>query len=178
MAATQLTPTQLTALAGDIAGNANTVTINGVATAISAVGHGADNAQQVANWYNLTRAPAWTVWKKAVTVKQVGDAINSTELAGLTSLNTQRLQTLAQYTDGTFDFSLADRRNAFNDIFSGAGGATTRASLLVLWKRLATNAQKLFSSGTGSDPAPATTDANVGDSFALTAGDVLAAWGP
>jgi hypothetical protein len=143
MAATQLTPTQLTALAGDIAGNANTVTINGVATAISAVGHGADNAQQVANWYNLTRAPAWTVWKKAVTVK-----------------------------------SLADRRNAFNDIFSGAGGATTRASLLALWKRLATNAQKLFSSGTGSDPAPATTDANVGDSFALTAGDVLAAWGP
>lgn len=173
-----LTSAQILALTADLISNSATVLVNGVATAVSAVPHGSQNAQTVADWYNLPRSQSWTVWKKSVTVKAVGDAINSTELAGLTSLNTQRLQTLAQYTDGTFDFSLADRRNAFNDIFSGAGGATTRASLLVLWKRLATNAQKLFSTGTGSDASPATTDANVGDTFQLSSSDVLAAWGP
>jgi hypothetical protein len=71
--------------------------------------------------------------------------------------------------------SLADRRQFFDDIFSGAGGVNTRANLLALWKELATRAQKLFSTGTGTDAAPATTAANIGQGFRLTFDDVTAA---
>jgi hypothetical protein len=51
--------------------------------------------------------------------------------------------------------SLPDCRQFFDDIFSGAGGTNTRANLLALWKRLATRAEKLYATGTGSDPSPA-----------------------
>lgn len=177
MAITQLTATQVTALTGDLAGNAATVLINGVATAIKDVLHGPDNAAQVANWYNLARSPAWVTWRQSVSIGEVGKTFNATELAGLTSLNTQRLQNLAAWLAAGVNPSLASVRQFFDDIFSGAGGANTRTALLALWKRNATNAQKLFSSGTGSDASPATTDPNIGDTFQLTGSDVLNAWG-
>ncbi len=82
---------------------------------------------------------------------------------------------MAVYAGAGVNPSLADRRQCFDDIFSGAGGATTRANLLALWKRLATFAQKLFSTGTGSDAVPATTNTNVGDTFTLTTADVTEA---
>jgi hypothetical protein len=52
--------------------------------------------------------------------------------------------------------SLIDVRQMFDDIFSGAGGTNTRANLLALWKRLATRGEKIFATGTGSDPSPGT----------------------
>lgn len=110
---------------------------------------------QIAAWYNATAAPAFVLWRKAVTLSDVGDAIVATELAGLTSLNVQRLQVIAQYTVGQFDFTKSDRRAAFDDIFSGAGGAGTRATLLALWKRNATAFEKVFAVGTGTDLSPA-----------------------
>jgi adenosylcobinamide amidohydrolase len=36
-----------------------------------------------------------------------------------------------------------------------AGGTATRAKLLILWKRLATHAEKALATGTGSDAVPA-----------------------
>lgn len=51
--ASKLNATQLAELKTDLAANTNTVLINGVATAINAVPHGADNAQAIADWYNL-----------------------------------------------------------------------------------------------------------------------------
>jgi len=47
-------------------------------------------------------------------------------------------------------------RSGITDIFSGVGGATTRAQLLAVVKRNATRAEKLFATGTGSDASPAT----------------------
>ena len=52
--------------------------------------------------------------------------------------------------------ALADVRQMFNDIWSGAGGANTRTSLLALWKRSALLGEKIFATGTGSDASPAT----------------------
>jgi hypothetical protein len=85
----------------------------------------------------------------------VGDNIIGSELAGLTSINLTRLQTILQLSPGGLNPSLADRRAFFDDVFSGAGGAGTRAKLLILWKRSATRAEKLFAVGTGSDATPA-----------------------
>jgi hypothetical protein len=96
------------------------------------------------------------VWKSNVTINEVGKKFNGAELAGLTTGNQSRLQTIAQYMAGGVNPSLLDNRQFFDDVFSGAGGTNTRAALLILWKRLANRSEKLFSTGTGSDATPAT----------------------
>ena len=50
--------------------------------------------------------------------------------------------------------SLATVRQFFDDIFSVAAGASTRAALLALWKRFATRGERVFATGTGSDATP------------------------
>jgi hypothetical protein len=71
-----MTTAQLQALKAAIAANTNTVLIGGVATAINAVPHGADNAQAIADWYNLAASPAYTVWNTAVPLKTIRSAVN------------------------------------------------------------------------------------------------------
>lgn len=110
----------------------------------------------IANAFNAQASPNFTVWKSMVTITEIGDKINGAELAGLSSLNATRLQTVVVLSAGGVNPALADRRAFFDDIFSGAGGATTRANLLALWKRLANRVEKLLSTGTGSDASPAT----------------------
>lgn len=174
-----LTTAQLQTLKADLAANASTVSINGATpVAISSLDTApertSDAAFSVAAWYNLAASPAFVLWRKQVSVPATGDAMNATEVGGLTTANLQRLQTLAQYTTGFFDFSLPDRRQAFNDIFSGAGGTNTRASLLALQKRSGTNAEKLFATGTGSDASPAISA--FADGLPLTGTDIQNAW--
>jgi hypothetical protein len=122
------------------------------ANAFYAVG----NLQGLADYYNANASPTFTVWKTNVPLGDVGKTFNATELAGLTQLNTSRLQNLAAWLAAGVNPSTAPTRQFFDDIFSGAGGAGTRAGLLALWKRPATRAEKLFATGTGSDASPAT----------------------
>lgn len=173
-----LTPTQLTTLKTDIAANVNTIPAGQPWTGpyatiqVKSVPNTGDGNAAIAGWYNQVASPTWTVWKTSVTVGQVGDSVNGAELAGLTSLNNTRLQTVILLSTGGINPSLVDRRQFFDDIFSGAGGVTTRGQLLVLWKRVASSIQKLLSTGTGSDAVPATISSNIGDSFTLTGSDV------
>lgn len=109
----------------------------------------------MAGWYSDLATPAFIVWKTSVPVAQVGVAQNSTELAGLTTANTSRLQVLALFSGGSFNPSIADVRAGFDSIYSGAGGVLTRAALLALWKRSARRVEKLFASGAGTDVSPA-----------------------
>lgn len=115
-----------------------------------------DGAFAIASAYNMNAIPAFTVWKTNVSITEIGDNIVGTEIAGLSTLNTTRLQTVVVLSANGVNPSLPDRRAFFDDIFSGAGGALTRAKLLILWKRLATRAEKLFATWTGTDAAPAT----------------------
>lgn len=116
----------------------------------------AENWDNIAAAYNAPASPAYIVWKSIVPIGEVGKTFNATELAGLTQLNTTRLQNLAQWLVSGVNPSLASVRQFFDDIFSGSGGANTRAALLALWKRSATRLEKLFATGTGSDASPAT----------------------
>jgi hypothetical protein len=128
-----------------------------IASVFGAASLGSGDAQVIADHYNSVGvAGTHTVWKTSVAIDKVGDAINGTELAGLSSLNNTRLQTLAVFSATGVNPSLANRRQFFDDIFCGAGGTNTRAALLVLWKRLCTNLEKVFATGTGSDASPAT----------------------
>ena len=105
---------------------------------------------------NVAASPAFIVWRTKVSISDTGQAFNGTELAGMTTANQTRLQTIAQYFVAGYNAALLDVRQMFNDIWSGAGGSTTRANLLVLWKRSALLGEKIFASGTGSDASPAT----------------------
>jgi hypothetical protein len=112
--------------------------------------------EAAANALNLIAAgPSNIAWKTSVTLREVGDNFNGTELAGLSSLNHTRLLTVITLSTAGINPSLADRRQFFDDIFSGAGGATTRANLLALWKRTVTVGEKLFWTGTGTTASPA-----------------------
>lgn len=141
-----LSPAQLATLKTSIAAD----------PVLNAKPNNSDGAFDIAAAYNLAASPSFTVWKTKVLVAEVGDKFNGAELAGLTTANQSRLQTIAMYSAAGLNPSLADRRAAFDDIFSGAGGALTRANLLALWKRLATRGEKLYATGTGSDASPGT----------------------
>lgn len=173
-----LTTAQYQALKADILANAGTIPAGQPWTgpfggiAVRDVPNSGDGNVAVAGYYNQPAAPGWTTWRRNVALVEVANNLNGTDLSGLSSLNHTRLQTVVMLSQSGVDASLADRRQFFDDIFSGAGGVNTRANLLALWKRLATYAQKLFSTGTGSDASPATTAANIGDSFALIGTDV------
>lgn len=110
----------------------------------------------IADALNAVAAPAFTVWKSSVTLTQVGLAMLSTDVASLTTGNTNRLLVMSSYSGGVFYPANADTWNGFNDVFSVAGASGTRAALLALRKRLALRIEKLFATGTGSDAAPAT----------------------
>lgn len=174
-----LTAAQLLTLKSDLAVNVGTIPAGQpwsgsfVGIPVNAVPNFSDGNAAVAGWYNLPATPTFTVWRKLVSIQEVGNNLNGTELAGLTSVNHTRLQTVVMLSQSGIDASLGDRRQFFDDIFSGTGGATTRAQLLTLWKRTATAAQKLFATGTGSVAFPATTAANIGDNFGLTGSDIM-----
>lgn len=112
------------------------------------------SAQTVATALNLAAAPSFTVWKSNVSLVATGLAFNGAEFATVTSANHTRMQTIAQYYPSGYNAASADVRAMWNDIMSAK--TLTLAALLALWKRFATVAEKLFATGTGSDPSPAT----------------------
>ncbi len=136
--------------------NLTTAQLQTLKTWLTANASGQTDEMAAALLNAVATGPNNVAWKTSVTIQAVGDKVNGSELAGLTSLNVTRLQVVIQLSPGGVNPSLADRRQFFDDIFSGAGGATTRASLLALWKRTATVGEKLFWTGTGSDASPAT----------------------
>lgn len=115
-----------------------------------------DGYYDLAIYLNQTATPAFTVWKTNVPLSEVGRKFNGAELGGLTTANHTRLQTIGTFLIEGVNPSLADNRAFFDDVFSGAGGANTRAALLALWKRAATRVEKIFAVGAGSDASPAT----------------------
>lgn len=130
-----------------------------------------DGAAAIADLYNAAASPDFWVYKTNVPIREVGDNLVGTDLSGLSSLNHTRLQTVVILSSQGVNASLADRRQFFDDVFSGAGGAATRAKLAVLWRRLASRVEKLFATGTGSTASPAT----LGFEGAVNYVDVMAA---
>ena len=154
-----MTAQQLTAFKASILTNTATIPAGQpfAGVQVKDVPNNPDGNLAVAGWYNLVAAPAFTLWRKAVPLAEIAVSLNGTELAGLSTLNHTRLQTVITLVNasGGANPSVADQRAFWNDIFSGAGGTNTRAALLVIWKRLASNIEKLFATGTGSDAVPA-----------------------
>jgi hypothetical protein len=150
-----LSPAQLQTLKTHLAANTATVLINGVATAINAVPQGGQNAQTVADWYNLTASPAYLVWNPATPLKSIRAAVDlskytPTDNPPASTNNVQGTNDALLYQnralvcqlkqanaiflitgEGAIDCSPLQLRQSFNDcmtlIPSGASGATQNA---------------------------------------------------
>lgn len=109
---------------------------------------GADGA--VAEYYN--QASTYIVWRTRLSSAEVYDAVVWTELIGRSVGERDTLQILLQ--TGNVNPSKSNVRSAFVDIFSGAGGATTRSQIAASSKRQATYGEALFAVGVGSDATP------------------------
>ena len=142
----QLTPAQQATIKADIIANPD----------LSAFPNTLDGNFEIAKLYNLQASPDYYVWKTNVALNEVGKAFNGTELAGLTTGNNSRLQTIAMYLQGGVNPSLPDNRQFFDDVFSGASGTITRPALNALWKRLAKRAEKVLVTGAGTSNSPST----------------------
>lgn len=140
-----LTPAQKTALAAHIAASPD----------LNSIPNTYDGAFEIARLMALPAAPAFIVWKSSVPKNEVGKAFQATALAAITAGNNDKLANFAAWNEVVEPYR-ADQRAFFDDVFSVTAGATTRASLLALWKRQANRAEKLFATGTGSDASPAT----------------------
>jgi hypothetical protein len=156
-----LTTAQLQALATDIA-----------ASEFSGLPQNSDSADQIAKAYNLDASPDFTVWKTNGPLDDIGLNFDASEVETLSGLENDRLETFATYSPNGVNPSRIDHRNFYDGVFAGAGGANTRANLLILWKRLARRIEQLYATGTGSDPDPAQLvyEGTIGYR------DVLAAW--
>lgn len=127
-------------------------------------------AQEIAAEYNLTAAPAWTVWRSSVTAVEWRAAIIGEGGAGqLDALTASKRGSLLWAVEDTLDPSNANVRAALDD-FCGSQN-TLKAAIQTAQKRQATRAEKLFSTGTGSSASPA----SMGWEGTLTYQDVEAA---
>lgn len=167
-----LTPSQLTALKNDIDADPS----------LSSLANTPDNNQAIATVYNAEASPAFHVYRTRVMESEYTDS-NGVDVANGNATTTWSWTVFINRSVGereawsrmfqrTFvNPSAANVRQAFADIFSGAGGATQRNHLAVLSLRKATRAEKLFATGTGSFASPAT----MGFEGALTYQDVTQA---
>jgi len=200
-----MTPAQLTTLKNDLAANVNTVLINGVATAINAVPHGAQNAQSIADWYNLFPGTDYFVWDSKADAFAIfngvlfanytpNDAATETLIDGNRAMRCQIKQgNIALLLQGrtTFDATRVNLRSALNDattnLPSGAAGVSRSggwSGILPILSRKANNVEKVFSFDDGAgigntitDPRGANTNPDgVGFEGQISATEVLGAW--
>lgn len=113
-----------------------------------------DLAFSVAALYNLQSAGPWIVWRTSVPVSDCKKATTWTEYIGRSQGERDAYQFML--SNGIINAADANIRQGIQDIFSGPSGANTRAALVAIAKRSATRAEKLLSTGTGSDATPAT----------------------
>jgi hypothetical protein len=106
----------------------------------------------MADFYNAD-APSFTVWRTLVTLSEVAANVDGVELVGLTAVKLAAYQSLL--LAGNVNPSKDRLRAGFDQVFSAAGGATTRPLLLAIWKRLAKRGERIYATGTGSDAVPA-----------------------
>ena len=138
-----LTSTQKTALAADIAAD----------PAFANIPHSSDGAFDIAAAYNLTASPDFIVWRSSVSAEEVmSNGFVWTAVDALTVGKARIWDWMTRY--GSINPSKANVRQGLADCFGAASAMAT--GIMPHLKRKATRAEKLFSTGTGSDASPAT----------------------
>lgn len=102
---------------------------------------------------NTGASPAFVLWKSNVPTAECKKAMVWTEFIGRTA--GEREAWTFMLSNGFINAADVNVRQGIADIFSGASGAQSRANLLAIAKRNATEAEKILATGTGSNAEPA-----------------------
>lgn len=119
----------------------------------------AGNYDGVAGALNTLVSPAFIVYKAAVATAEIGLTVNYLAVAAMTTANLDRVQMFYTMNPESFDPNRSDIRTYMADTFSGAlggQGQATRDALEALYRRSATDFERILSSGTGTTVSPAT----------------------
>lgn len=108
----------------------------------------AGNAQAIADYYNT--ASAFIVWRTSVAVSEMQGSYVWSEIIALTQGQFNALS-LVQ-AQNTLNPSVANIRTGMAAIFTSS--PNTLAALTALAKRAASNVEKLFATGTGTNGSP------------------------
>lgn len=119
---------------------------------------------QMAEWFNRPASPDYFVKRTTLSRQEIitGTSDDGTTFswaggAYITRSQGERDAFREMFNStGTVNPSLPSIVAAFNDIFSGAGGAANRAHITAMSRRLATRVEKLFASGAGTNASPST----------------------
>lgn len=149
-----LTPSQITALRTAI--NAD--------PALSSQPNSPDGHLNVAAAFNTLASPNFTVWSTEVSTEVIKDSVNWTEYINRSVGERSAFELLI--SGNKLNMARANVRQGIADIFSGITGVNSRTAIGNAGKRLATRAEKLFATGTGTnlDPAVMTFEGAISDS--------------
>lgn len=167
-----LSPEQLATLKADILVNVNTIPAGMpnagafVGVSVNAIPNDSgDGNLAVASWYNLNTSPSYWVWRTSVAK---GEYVNATSIdgttfswtgAGFITRSQGERDAWREMFNGTntVNPSLAQVRQAFTDIFSGATAPApaNRTHISTISRRVAKSGEKLFATGAGSTGSPA-----------------------
>lgn len=139
-----LTATQVTTLKADIAAT----------LAFAGVPMDSDGHFFIAAAYNQLAAPVFRVWKTDVPTSVCKQVMVWTEFIARSAGERDAWQFML--SNGAVNAANPNVRQGIQDIFSGPGGAGSRAALVAIAKRDATRAEKLFATGIGTEATPAT----------------------
>jgi hypothetical protein len=140
--------------------------------ALAAQPNNSDGAFYIAAALNQAASPAWVVWRTAVSIDEI--MLNGFDWTRVDNLSVGKARIWDWMTRfGTINPTKANIRAGIEATWVGtAADLSVRAAVYVHCKVNATKAQKLFSSGTGSDATPASMDSNIDESFQLQYADV------
>jgi len=117
----------------------------------------ASGALPIADAYNLTASPSYTVWRTTVPLDEVmrSNGMDWTRVDNL-SVGKARIWDWLSLL-GALDASQSNIRAGIDATWVGTqADLAVRAAVYVVCKRLATRAERLFATGTGTDAAPGT----------------------
>ena len=166
-----LSGSQLADLKTNIAANTNTVSYGGSSVAINMLPNDPDANLAIANWYNLDAAGPFYIWHFARTRMENRRAVMNTAGSAnqLDALTGSKREALLWAIDDTVDCRLPAVRTSIEDLCGSQN--TLKSAIIDSFKLVASNAEKLFATGTGTLASPA--DASLwGD---ITAAEVLSA---
>ncbi len=157
-----LTTTQLTMLNAAIVADAE----------LNALPNDSDGAFLIALALNQAESPDWIVWRTRVSWDEV--MLNGFDWTRVDNLSVGKARIWEWMFNRNFmDPSKSNVRAGIDSVWVGTpADLAVRAAVYIHCKMSATRAQKIFSTGTGSDAVPATMDGNIGETFQLSYQDV------
>ncbi|HZS22276.1 MAG TPA: hypothetical protein VFA63_15005 [Pseudonocardiaceae bacterium] len=142
-----------------------------------AAAYAAKDTDAIAAAYNAVASPDFWIWRANVTkseyvnnTSQDATVFDWTVFIGRSQGERDAFGQIFMNVGQSVNPSLTQVRQAFADIFSGAGGATVRTHMLATSRKKASIFGKLYAAGTGSTASPATAPTELID-YALTSQD-------